>query len=347
MTPFWLTFLLPAFLSLTFVQRKHHSLIWIIVFISFVVFAGLRHEVGGDWGLYLYIYNEAQYLSFLEYLSRLDMGYMLLNWVSFQLDGGVYLVNVFSAILFFSCLIIFCRAQPLPFLAFAVAVPYMVTVISMGYTRQAIALGFVLLGLKYLSEAGVKRYLFYIAVAALFHKSAVILFPLAIFYQSRGLVGRFLGVGSFALIMVYLFLADHYEALWLNYVDSKMQSDGGLIRLLMSLLPSILFFIYYRRIKQAWPDYQIWFVLALASMALLPLVGFASTAVDRVSLYLMPIQLVVFSRLPMLFSVAGGRATVIRLIVAYYALVLFVWLNFGTHARYWLPYQNLITLDIF
>ena len=86
---------------------------------------------------------------------------------------------MFSAIIFFSGLIVFCRAQPLPFLAFTIAVPYMISVVSMGYTRQAIALGFVMPGLRYLSAGGIKRYLFCIAIASLFHKSAVILAPFA------------------------------------------------------------------------------------------------------------------------------------------------------------------------
>lgn len=347
MTLFWLAYVLPVFFSLSSVHRRHSSLIWMIILISFVIFSGLRHEVGGDWNTYLYHYNEAQFNSFWRYLSRMDMGYMIINWISFKMDGGIYLVNTISSLLFSICLIVFCRAQPLSFLAFSVAVPYMVFVISMGYTRQGVALGFVMLGLKYLSDGGVKRYLFYVAVGALFHKSAVIMLPLVILYHHRGFVGRLLGAGAFGLIMVYLFLVDYYEVLWVNYVDSQMQSDGGLIRLLMNILPSLLFFIYYRRIKQTWPDYRIWFVLALATMALLPLVGFASTAVDRVALYLIPIQLVVFSRLPMLFSVSNGRATVVRIIVVYYAFVLFVWFNYGTHAKYWLPYQNYITLDLF
>lgn len=347
MTPFWLAFAMPAFCSLVTIHRRHTLVIWLILFFSFVVFSGLRHQVGGDWIPYIKFYESAKYLSFWKYLTLTDPGYMLLNWVSYQLDGGIYLVNTLSALIFFMCLIIFCRAQPFPFLVFTVAMPYLIAVISMGYTRQALALGFVMLGLRYLSEGGVRRYLLYVAIAVLFHKSAVILLPLAVFYHHRGFAGRLLGVGAFSLIMGYLFLVDYYEALWINYVDTQMRSDGGLIRLLMNLFPSLLFFIYYRKIKQEWPDYRIWLVLALATVALLPLVGFASTAVDRVALYLIPLQLVVFSRLPLLVSISGGRAILIRAIVAYYALVLFVWFNFAVHARYWLPYQNYITLDLF
>ena len=71
-----------------------------------------------------------------------------------------------------------------------------------------------------------------------------------------------------------------------------------------------------------------------------PAGALATTAVDRVALYLIPIQIFVFSRIPRL---AGGNIRVRTLLVlgviAYYAAVLFVWLNFATHAQYWLPYQ--------
>jgi hypothetical protein len=62
----------------------------------------------------------------------------------------------------------------------------------------------------------------------------------------------------------------------------------------------------------------------------------SSTAVDRMSLYIMPLQIAVLSRIPLaLNSSFGGRAVVL----AYVALVEFVWLNFAQHARYWVPYQ--------
>jgi len=348
MISFWLAYAIPASLSLITIHRRYLSLLWLFLFFSFVVFVGLRHEVGGDWGSYVRSYESVKYYSFLELISLLDPGYVFLNWISYQLDGGVYLVNTLSAIIFFSGLIVFCRAQPLPFLAFTIAVPYMISVVSMGYTRQAIALGFVMFGFRCISAGGFKRYLFCIAIASLFHKSVVLLFPLVIFYQHRGLVRRMFSWGPFSLIIGYLFFLDHFKFLWLHYVEDQMQSDGASIRLLMNALPSLLFFIFYRKIKRRWPDdYLLWFGLALVTIVLLLLVNFASTAVDRLALYIIPLQLVVFSRLPMLFSVSGGRATVIRLIVAYYALVLFVWFNFATHVLYWLPYQNIITLDIF
>jgi hypothetical protein len=62
----------------------------------------------------------------------------------------------------------------------------------------------------------------------------------------------------------------------------------------------------------------------------------SSTAIDRLALYIIPLQLAVLSRLPIAFNRSGSLRLVI---MAYSAGVLFVWLNFAKHAEYWLPYQ--------
>ena len=54
------------------------------------------------------------------------------------------------------------------------------------------------------------------------------------------------------------------------------------------------------------------------------------------SLYIMPLQLAVLSRVPLaIASPLTGRIAV----VLYSALVQFVWLNFAQFASFWLPYQ--------
>lgn len=68
--------------------------------------------------------------------------------------------------------------------------------------------------------------------------------------------------------------------------------------------------------------------------------GIPSTALDRMALYLLPLQLFVFSHLPDVISAHGRRNfKVVGLMLCYYALVLFVWLNFADNAHGWVPYQ--------
>ncbi len=137
-----------------------------------------------------------------------------------------------------------------------------------------------------------------------------------------------------------LLLAEQQEKLWENYVEAQMQSDGAKIRVAMNLIPSLLFFMYRKEWKRTYDDYRFWFWIALGSIVSVFLVSAASTAVDRVALYFIPIQLVVFARLPYLGRKNISPQVMKVLIVLGYALVLFVWLNYATHSEYWIPYQN-------
>ena len=65
-------------------------------------------------------------------------------------------------------------------------------------------------------------------------------------------------------------------------------------------------------------------------------------------MYLIPIQLFVFSRVPRLARTVRGRTPLVLGVVAYYAAVMFIWLNFAVHAEYWLPYPVSYThLDVY
>jgi hypothetical protein len=80
-------------------------------------------------------------------------------------------------------------------------------------------------------------------------------------------------------------------------------------------------------------------LLAVASLGWL-LVSPSSTAVDRIALYLIPLQLYVFPRLPDLMTKEPkGKRVWVGLILAYYACVQFVWLLYANNARSWLPYK--------
>lgn len=70
------------------------------------------------------------------------------------------------------------------------------------------------------------------------------------------------------------------------------------------------------------------------------MISSASSGVDRLSLYLIPLQAVVYSRLPYILS-RDGRAlpSVLIAVVGYSFLVQFVWLNYADNANYWLPYS--------
>ena len=341
MWPYWLMFLIPAWAVLMPGRLKPNQarVMWALAGVLFVLTMGLRHEVGGDWFNYLPYFRDAASLGFMEVMSSYDPGYYGLNWLVAHAGGSIYHVNLICAAIMMWGTVVFCRAQPNPWLALLAAVPYMLVVVGMGYTRQAVALGFALLGLAALGNARVRAFIIWIAIGATFHKSAVLLLPIAALAASRNRFITAALVGVTTLLLYYLLLADSSELLWENYVEAEYESQGGLIRVLMNVVPAMLLILFRRRLAPDPHERKLWLWIAVFALACLPLVALASTAVDRVALYLIPIQLFVFSRVPRLATTVSTRTPVVLGIVGYYAAVLFIWLNFAGHSQYWLPYQ--------
>jgi hypothetical protein len=353
MWPYWVLFLLPATgavfsraetgASLRSVpQPRVHRLAWTLVAVFIFLMVGYRDEVGGDWFNYLRALAELSDLTLPQILLRSDPGYGAVNWVMMQLGWGIVGVNITCSLLFTIGLAVFCRSMPRPWLALAVAVPYLVIVVGMGYSRQAVALGFGMLGLVALGRQSNVRFVFWVLVAASFHRSAILLLPVSALASSRDRFWTLAWVGVVAVTVFLLLLANDFEQLYANYVDSPVQSEGAGVRLLMNAVPSLVLLGFRRRFRFAASERRLWWWFAVISIALLLALPFtaASTSLDRIGLYMLPLQLAVFSRLP---SVLGRSGAAVRAwtttVVVCYALVEFVWLNFATHAVYWIPYK--------
>jgi hypothetical protein len=345
--PYWILLLIPVSLSASRVRlgptsTGRWSPAWWIVFIVLVCAIGLRHEVGGDWFSYLEHINTAAAQTFVEALSTGDPAYSAVNWIAAQLDLGAYFVNTVCAGIFTWGLLVFCRAQPRPWLALVVAMPYLVTVVAMGYTRQGVAIGFAMLALVALAEQRILRFVVFIALAATFHKSAVILMPLAILASSRKRIWTLAWVGVASILFYGLLLQESVESLQANYIEAEYASSGAAIRIAMNAVPALLFLVFRRRFVMAPADRSFWTWMALGALGFVVLLAVSpsSTAVDRVALYWIPLQLFVFSRLPNALGPPTGRNDLwVCVVVGYSAAVLFTWLSFADHAFAWLPYQ--------
>ena len=299
---------------------------------------GLRYKVGADWFTYAQIFGDVQRFDLLGAIERGDPGYQLLNWVAFHLGSDVWLVNLMSAAIFGWGLYRFCSVQPSPWLAVAVAIPYMVIVVAMGYTRQSIALGVLMAGLAKQSRgASTLNFALYVALAATFHRTAVVLFPLVSLSGRGSRAINLLLVGFASILMYDFFLGDSMAGFVHNYIDADYSSQGALVRVSMNMVAAVLLWLFRGRLGFEEHEFKIWRNFSLASLLfLLMLAVLPSTAVDRMSLYMMPLQIAVLTRVALL----GERRLIgTTAVLAYLMLVEFVWLNFADHARFWVPYQ--------
>ncbi|WP_417522039.1 EpsG family protein [Marinobacter sp.] len=346
MLPYWLLLSLPigVILANRRLSERSQGWVWLVAWAFFVLAIGLRFEVGGDWFSYLFHLDLRATTSITDVFLGSDPGYYLINWIVAQAGGSIYWVNTACGMILMSGIVRFARTQPLPWLVLLVAVPYLIIVVGMGYTRQSAALGFLLIGLVSLANAQMRWFVFWVMLGATFHKSAVLMLPVAALASTSNRFWSLLWVGLISLVGGYLFVFDSADALWTNYVEADYQSQGGLIRVLMNSVPAVLFFLLRRQLRLSDAEEKLWLWMSILALACIPLVVLSSTATDRVALYLIPIQLFVFSRLPFVMSEPRYRGLVVLGVVGYYTLVQVVWLFFASHAFAWLPYQNIIWL---
>ena len=311
---------------------------------------GLRDRVGGDWFAYVRHLLQSETLTYAEAVFLPDPGYNILNVLSLKMGMGIVGVNLFCGFVFALGMIIYARSTPWPWLALAVSIPYMTIVVSMGYSRQGVALGFALIGLVALGRQRLLWFLFWVLLAAAFHRSAVVLVVIPLlninFRNFKNLPVLIL----VAFLMYSALLEGKTDQFVEQYINAQMQSDGAFVRLLMNVLPAILFVIFRKRFAIAASERKIYLVLsflAICSFGALTLGVFPSTALDRIGLYLIPLQVFVFANLPDAFGRrTGQKQGVACMVVLFYTVVLFVWLNFANFSHWWQPYRMFPPLDV-
>jgi hypothetical protein len=305
---------------------------------------GLRYEVGGDWGNYLPYVEAAQGLALEEAIFKSDPGYALLNWMGANWGGGIYLVNTICGLLFSLGLVAFCRQLPRPWLALAIAMPYLVLVVAMGYSRQGVAIGIAMWGLAPLQQGRLWKFVVAIAIAGLFHKSAVALILIALASRTRNKFLTAIAITGIGVGLYVLLLADAVEALRVGYLGAEYQSAGAGVRVAMNALPGVLFLWFRRHFVLTHEQRKLWTYMAWASIGFVGLLfaSPSSTAVDRVALYLIPLQLFVWAHFPDAIGRIGKKNLwAVLMVLGFYATVLFVWLFFADHRHGWIPYRSL------
>lgn len=351
MLVYWSMFLLPV-IALILPLRGSTSvrcISYLLIGIYYTILIGLRYEVGGDWSAYLEHYQSASGMALFDYLSIMgwrDPAYYIINWLANVIGGGIYLVNLACGAIAVSGLIIFCRKMPLAWLGIAIGVPYYLIVVSMGYTRQSAAIGLFMMALSQFLDQNVWRCLLLLVLAAAFHISALIMLPVfALSYSDRSRLR--LWIAAVGVVVLFgLIFAQRIAALWNIYVLSGLlHSEGGLIRVMMSALPGLLLIIFNRKLLLDETHPKLWIVMAIVALICVPLVNFFSTAIDRIALYLIPLQIFVFTRLHRILTNRHLRIAMVLMVIFYYAAVLWVWLNFATHSEEWIPYQFALCLD--
>jgi hypothetical protein len=178
-----------------------------------------------------------------------------------------------------------------------------------------------------------------VCLAALFHKTAVLLLPF-VFFATAG--SRMIVTMSLALIslgVVAVLMAAQFPFLVDAYFHERMESAGGLVRVAMTASCGACLLLFNKQLLLPFAGKDLWTACAIISLVALIFAPFFSTLVDRSMLYLAPMTMVFFGRLPNLFGSGSVRLIAAAAALMLQASVLWTWLNFADHRDSWIPYR--------
>lgn len=317
-------------------------LLLIIVAIIFIIFTGFRYEVSLDWGQYLRMYNKInQDTSLINALSVTEPSFVLLNWFMGKLGAGVYGVNFIVSIIFISGLFKFSEKMPNPWLSLISVTPYLVIVISMSAVRQTAAIGIILYLLAGWNKDDFLKKIILSLLATSFHYSAFIAFLFVIQSMKMPLWIRWniLLIGGIITFIIFS-KTEQYTIYENTYVTQNIESYGAFQHVLLNAIPATIYLLFIRKWNEVYIRNNLMMILSYLSLLSIIGVFFSSTAVDRLALYLSPIQMLVYGSIPTVFKSQTSAIAIISIHIA----ILLIWLLYANSSYAFLPYKNILFL---
>ncbi len=347
---YWLSLLFIGYFAITNPKIKWNKSTTFLVWLFLVIFIGFRFEVGCDW--YQYIFNIDSFrIPFIELINSssflMEPLYKLLAWFVATNNLGVYGLNIFSASIFSYGLVNFCKKTNRPWLTLLVAIPYFVIVMAMGYTRQSIAMGILLIGYGKLIKKETYQFIYYCFTASFFHISSLITLPMLLPYLKIRKKSDFFKIifavlifSSLAIIILYPFV----ERFLLGYVDQVYEAEGSYLRFSLTAVPTVLFLFLRNRLHINSSELKFLNSICYLTIILGILLFFikSTTIIDRLLLYIIPLQLYVIGNFSDFNLFIFSKRLTTFLIFLYCVLVQYVWLFYANHAICWVPYKNIL-----
>ena len=181
--------------------------------------------------------------------------------------------------------------------------------VATGYTRQATAIGFIFLGINSLIDSKWRLFLFYIIIGAMFHKTAILMTVLALIVSPKINIKILIySIIVFSLYYYFIFRIELGHLLYF-YIGEGMHfsSSGALMRIVINLLAAIICIIYRNNLSNNLIEERLYLMMAIIILMSSFFIITYSSAVDRLLLYMMPIQLFIFSRLHIIFGLINYR----------------------------------------
>ncbi len=243
-------------------RKKQKSLFCSLICLEFILFAGFRAlNIGADTKTYLAALDYYKKMPRGEILTsarvypyNYEWGYFLLTKLCAFLGlGSTAFLFVIAAIIYIPLFIFINRYSTDPFLSVLTYFAFGLFAYSLGIFRQMIAISICLCGIRFVEEKKIVRYLIVCAVAAFFHKTALVMVLLYFVNLLKIKKRRWLFLAVVIAVELVLFFFSRRIIEWLieifpkysNYIGSKYDLQGGSYLGLVYINVLLFFGLYF------------------------------------------------------------------------------------------------------
>jgi hypothetical protein len=330
--------LLCGFVSIGNSSRRN-ALYYVCLFGLFF-FVGFRYRVGCDWLGYLSIFEAAG--NSLTAEAKSEPAFWAVNRLLHYFELEYPYINVITSACFFVGLHALAKRQPDRLGVLILAFPILILNLAMSADRQAIGLGFLCFAYNAFVDTRLVRYVLFVTIAATFHYSAILFLVLAPLVRGNFSRQRIALGGLLALPGLYYLLASETFGVYTSrYVGTGPEAAGAVFRTGFLALSGAAFLWL---LDQKWKarsirDYKFVKIFSYAMVASFAVSLYSSVIGDRIAYYLLPAQLMIFARLPLLFR-GGGSTIVVFAPYAAEAVLLLAWITLSPlFQKCYEPYQ--------
>lgn len=280
-------------LGITIQKRKVYF--YLITFILICV-CGLRSvKIGLDTPQYYFLFHDiATTGNLFEIISQTkddpihpEWGYVLYEWIlSYLCFGNYYCFLFFTAILTITPVMwLIYTYSKMPWLSITLFILFGYFTFYMSGLRQALAMTFCIIAFHYSAQNKIIRYLFYIAIAFLFHRTALIFLP--IYWIKRIPLNKLVIISTIVLIGLSFYLRYIFYDLFMliSRIDYSDHEDAGGTRMFISMLFFVLLgFSFSNKLKNDNLNKSLLYMMIIC-IILWPILSTGSPAVYRLYYY--------------------------------------------------------------
>ena len=350
MIPYFILLLIPSLFALANTRRLSLGL-WYTMFFIYVLFVGLRFNVGPDWLQYSNIHASFAHYDFWELATKVEPLSHSLFWLSENAGMDMYLSNVVAALIMMIGVFSFARRTVNPWMAVLAATPYFIIVIGMSGVRQAMAAGLILFLFSRWERYSFMRRGLYIMAAAMFHTSALVNNIFLIIKLDIAM--RYKLVLGVVILLLTLFLSFEVSAYADNVLKYQQRylvgasinrSYGSLFHIAMIAIPALIGFIYRKRIANNIHSPSLLHFGLYAALSVFVMNFFSSTAASRLTVYMYFLPMMIY---PALTTSPEGRPQpgTMFSVILFHFFILGAWFALGNVSFAYIPYQNILIDD--